>query len=169
MRTPRTMVTFKAHGTRFTYRIAGIIIHDGYVLFQSITDPGLEPFWFLPGGRAELNEPATETLKREMQEELGVEATIERLVYVVENFFAAPDDGAPQHELGLYFLMTFPPNSYLYERQEHIERIDEVGNLIAFDWLPLAELEQLAVQPTFLRKALQNLPEQITHIVNIDE
>ncbi len=169
MHIPRTMVTFKAYDIRFTYRIAGIVIHDGYVLFQSITDPGLEPFWFLPGGRAELNESAAETLKREIQEELGVEATIERLVYVVENFFAAPDDGTPQHELGLYFLITFPPNSYLYERQEHIERVDEAGHQIEFDWLPLAKLERLAVQPHFLRKALQNLPEQITHIVNIDE
>lgn len=167
MHIPRTMVTFKAHDTRFTYRIAGIVIHDGRVLFQSVTDPGLEPFWFLPGGRAELNEPATETLKREMQEELGVEITIERLVYVVENFFA--ESGASQHELGLYFLMTFPPNLDLYEQCEHFERTDEVGNLIAFDWLPLAELERLAVQPIFLRKGLQALPEQITHIVNIDE
>lgn len=169
MRTPRTMVTFRAHGTRFTYRIAGIIIHDGYVLFQSITDPDLDPFWFLPGGRAELNESAMETLKREMQEELGVEVAVERLVYVVENFFSAPNSGASQHELGLYFLMTCPPGSYLYERHERFERIDEAGHLIAFDWLPLAELEHLAVQPRFLRKALQVLPEQITHILNIDE
>lgn len=61
MQTPRTMITFKEHGTRFTYRIGGIALHNNRVLLQYADEA--EPFWFLPGGRAEIYEPAQETLK----------------------------------------------------------------------------------------------------------
>lgn len=34
METPRTMITFKTNEARFTYRVAGIAIYNGQVLFQ---------------------------------------------------------------------------------------------------------------------------------------
>src|SRR5574337_1309183 len=106
MHTSRTMITFKPAEIRFTYRVGGILIHHEHVLCQAAYKEG---YWFLPGGRAELGESASVTLLREMQEELGVAMKIERLLYVVENFFNDPNDSS--HELGLYFLVTAPVNS----------------------------------------------------------
>src|SRR5690348_17531423 len=88
------MITFEREHIRFNYRIAGVTIRDGKVLVQQ---PERGGFCFLPGGRAELLESASETLRREMQEELHVDATIGRLLWIVENFFAF--EGRDFHEL----------------------------------------------------------------------
>ena len=159
MHTPRTMITFKPGGIRFTFRVGGILIHNEHVLCQAASD---EDSWFLPGGRAELGESASVSLLREMQEELGVAMKIERLLYVVENFFTDPNNF--WHEIGLYFLMTAPVDSYLNQSLQTIERVDEVGNHLRFDWLPIAQVEAFALYPPFFQKALQEIPEHTVHI-----
>ncbi len=70
------MITFTREGVRFNHRVAGIAIDDGRVLLHQFEG---EDFWALPGGRAELLEPATETLRREMREELAIEVDVIRL------------------------------------------------------------------------------------------
>ena len=86
---------------------------------------------------------------------------IERLIYIVENFFTDANDS--WHELGLYFLMTAPTDSYLNQSLETIMREDEVGNHLRFDWLPIAQLESYALYPPFFQKALQEIPEHTVH------
>ena len=159
MHTPRTMITFKPGEIRFTYRVGGILIRNEHVLCQAASE---EDSWFLPGGRAELGESASVSLIREMQEELDVAMKIERLLYVVENFFTDSND--TWHELGLYFLMTAPAESYLNQSLDTIERVDEVGNHLRFDWLPIAQLETFPLYPPFFQKALQEIPEYTVHI-----
>ncbi len=108
-----------------------------------------------------MGETASVTLVREMQEELGVTIKIERLLYIVENFFTDPNDIC--HELGLYFLITAPADSYLTQSLETIMREDEVGNHLRFDWLPIAHLESYALYPSFFQKSLQEIPEHTLH------
>ncbi len=157
------MITFKQGSTKFTYRIGGIAIHNGRVLFQRATLDPAHIFWFLPGGRAEVGESAQETLEREMIEEMGERVHVGPLLYVVENFFA---DSQKHHELGLYFAMSLQTDSPYLREMRTIVR-EEVGfDLpIIFDWLPLSQLAEMNVQPGFFRKALQQLPEQPMHIV----
>ena len=159
MQTPRNMITFKPGEIRFTYRVGGILINDEHILCQA---DSTEDFWFLPGGRAEFGETASVTLVREMQEELGVAMKIERLLYIVENFFTDPNDS--WHELGLYFLMTAPTDSYVNQSLETIWRVDEMGNDLHFDWLPIAQLETFPLYPPFFQKALQQIPKCTVHI-----
>ena len=159
MHTPRTMITFKSGEIRFNYRIGGILIQQEHVLCQTTSN---ENFFFLPGGRAELGETASATLMREIQEELGVLMKIERLLYVAENFFTDQND--LWHELGLYFLMTAPADSYLNQSLETIWRDDELGNHLRFDWLRIAQLETFPLYPTFFQKALQKIPAHTVHI-----
>ena len=159
MHIPRTMITFKSGEIRFNYRVGGILIQHEHILCQSASS---ENFFFLPGGRTELDETASASLLREMQEELGVLMKIERLLYVVENFFTEPND--TWHELGLYFLMTAPAGSYLNYSLETIWRDDEMGNHLRFDWLPIAQLEAFPLYPLFFQKALQQIPECTIHI-----
>ena len=159
MHMPRTMITFKPGEIRFTYRVGGILIRNEHVLCQAASR---EAFFFLPGGRAELGETASATLQREMQEELGLLMKIKRLLYVVENFFADSND--TWHELGLYFLMTAPAESYLNQSLDTIKRVDEVSNHLRFDWLPIAQLETFPLYPPFFQKALQEIPEHTVHI-----
>jgi 8-oxo-dGTP pyrophosphatase MutT (NUDIX family) len=153
------MITLKAGGIHFTYRVGGILIQDKHVLCQVAIDQG---FFFLPGGRAELGESASASLAREMQEELGVLMNIERLLYVVENFFTDPNDS--WHELGLYFLITAPVDSYLNQSLETITHVDEIGNHLRFEWLPIAQLETLPILPPIFQTVLKEIPECTLHI-----
>jgi ADP-ribose pyrophosphatase YjhB (NUDIX family) len=160
---PRTMITFRKHGSKFTFRIAGIAIHNERVLCQH--SDGLALYWFLPGGRAELGETSEQTLIREMREELDTEIHIERLLYVVENLFR--QDGTSHHEIGFYFLITLPESSPLTSQPDHFIWNGDDGPL-QWDWLPIAQLPNLPLYPQFLSTALtKNLPDHPLHIVNI--
>ncbi len=157
--TSRSLITFKPGEIRFTYRVGGILIQHEHVLCQSASEEG---FWFLPGGRAEVGESARVTLLRETQEELGEVLQIGRLLYVVENFFT--DASGAWHELGLYFLLSAPADSLLTQSLETFRRLDEVGNSLRFDWLPIAQLETFPLYPPFFQKALKNIPAHPVHI-----
>ena len=157
------MITFTRGDLRFNYRITGVAICDGKVLLQK---PAEEGFWFLPGGRAELRETAEETLRREMREELHTDITVERLLWVVENFFQ--HGGRTFHELGLYFLMSFPKDSPVLDTGQTFivqEAVQEAGYEFIFQWHPLDSLKGIPLHPSFLQTALQKLPDGTEHIV----
>jgi ADP-ribose pyrophosphatase YjhB (NUDIX family) len=139
---------------RFNFRVAGVAYARGRVLLQRV--PEID-FWFLPGGRVEMLETATDALRREIREELGVAVDVGRLLWVVENFFTM--DGRQYHELGLYFAIQVPSS------------LDGDGEFRAFDqsvelymrWLPLDNLPQ--IRPSFLHEALQAPPATTAHVV----
>ena len=157
------MITFDKGNLRFSYRVAGVAIHDGKVLVQ---EPLNGSFCFLPGGRAELQESASETLRREMQEELHVDVTVGRLLWVVENFFEHGDKTF--HELGLYFLMTFPDDSPVVDTSKTFA-VQEGHHQYVFQWRALDSLGSIQIYPSFLQTALQSLPDGTGHIVHIDK
>jgi 8-oxo-dGTP pyrophosphatase MutT (NUDIX family) len=157
------MITFDRGNLRFSYRVAGVAIRDGKVLVQQSVNG---EFCFLPGGRAELQESAGETLRREMQEELHVDVTVGRLLWVVENFFE--HGGKIFHELGLYFLMIFPDDSPVIDTSKTFS-VQEGHHEYVFQWRSLDDLIAVPVYPSFLQTALQALPDGTEHIVHIDD
>ncbi len=155
------MITFDEGKARFNYRVVGIALDGSRVLLHRAD---WERFWYLPGGRGELLEPARETLKREMREELGVEIEVGRLVWVAENFFEHEEKS--YHELGFYFLMTLPDGSGLRRKDEFVG--DEEGVKLIFKWFPIDELEGVPLYPAFLREGLRSIPQSTEHVVYTD-
>ncbi len=171
-----SMIMIKTEDRRFSMRAAALMLHEQHVLLQLAAGSGDgavgddDDFWFVPGGRIELLEPAHTTLAREMHEELGVEVCIERLLWIVENFFV--HRGRAGHEIGFYFLATLPPPDvvpHLYARGETIVTHDEQGIEQVYRWVALDALNDIAFYPTFLRHRLRALPMQTEHLVHIDE
>lgn len=159
------MIEFDQEGVRFNYRVGAIIFDEGRVLLQSV--PYEEDcFWCLPGGRAELLEPAEETVRREMLEEISEEVRVERLVWVMENFF--DHRGRTYHELGLYFLAELPSDSPLRGRREPFVGYETDGSEITFEWHDLARLAELPLHPTFFRTALAALPATTEYVLHRD-
>ena len=156
------MITFEQGSVRFNYRVVGIALDGDRVLLHRWEK---DDFWALPGGRGELLEPAEETLAREMREELGVDIRIERLVWVVENFFEYDDHD--YHELAFYFLMVLPPDCYVLKKHEPFWSEDN-GVTITFQWFRRDEVADLELYPTFLKQGLRSLPETTQHIVHVD-
>ena len=159
------MLIIRQDSLRFVYRVAGVAVHAGRVLLHRAED---DDFWALPGGRGEMLEPSTETLRREMGEETGLAVTVDRLLWVVENFF---DYGKKTyHELGLYFLMTFTPDSpvWTYGQSFEGQELFPDGRVLKliYQWWPLADLDTITVYPSFLPGGLRQLPATIQHIIH---
>jgi ADP-ribose pyrophosphatase YjhB (NUDIX family) len=156
------MITFRQGHHQFNYRIVGVAVQQRHILLHQAEG---EPFWTLPGGRAEFGEDARHTLKREMLEEIGATIEIIRLLWLVENFFNY--DGADYHEIALYFLMHFPDDARYSGSFTGAE-----GELkLTYRWFPLNTelLSGLPLLPAFLQTSLLQLPETIEHIVQRDE
>lgn len=110
-------------------------------------------------------ESALDAIRREMREELGTEIRIERLLWIVENFFE--DKGLACHELGFYFLIDLGPEFPHYAPGKPFLG-DEEGVELSFCWFPIDALHTMRVYPTFVRDALYNLPDHVEHIVHRD-
>jgi 8-oxo-dGTP pyrophosphatase MutT (NUDIX family) len=157
------MIAFDSEAGRFTYRAAGIALHNEHVLLQHAARGGA---WFLPGGRVELQESTQETLLREMREELQIDAHVERLLWVNEHFFV--QRRKLWHELAFYYLMKLPP-SFVQRSWTTPIACQEQTTLFLFEWVALDTLVSIELYPTFLRERLAVLPATVEHIIDADD
>ena len=67
-----------------SFRLAAyaVCIEDGRVLLARDAPPGCEANWTLPGGRVEHGEDPFDAVIREIAEETGCDAVVERLLGV---------------------------------------------------------------------------------------
>jgi ADP-ribose pyrophosphatase YjhB (NUDIX family) len=159
----RRMITLRDESWMFQYRVAAIALRDDRVL---LCRDNLNRLWYMPGGRVELGESSETALIREMSEELNVSVQIERLVWVVETFWASNPDQV--HELCLYYLVSLPESTVPSAEEEFtIEEPD--GQKNTFRWWPFDELVGARVYPSFLRTALRDLPIGVQHIIHHDD
>jgi ADP-ribose pyrophosphatase YjhB (NUDIX family) len=159
----RKMLMLFHEDMSFGVRVAGVLVHDGRVLLhRGVTDD----FWALPGGRVELLERSPDALRREMQEELGITVKVERLLWVVENYFEHNDREC--HEVGFYYLMSAPPDTPLLQQPESYGYEDQLALHLIFRWFSLDALPGLRLYPTFLRDGLRALPETTVHVIHRD-
>lgn len=156
------MISIGIAGTLFMYRAAGICIADGRVLL--CRSPEL-PFWYIPGGRVHTGESSLDALRRELAEEIGVEPVIERLVYVVENFFDF--EGQRLQEIGLYFVVSFPEGSEPMSWDTPVIRTETGdGQPLEWAWHPLAGIESLDIRPPYFKQHLAKLPDTPMHLID---
>ena len=144
----------------FSFRVAGLIFHDGYVLAQR---GARDDYWALPGGRAEIGEDSQETIVREMREELGRDARVERLLWTVENFFSY--EGYAAHELGFYYLLSLA-EPFPFHEEDIVHRVLD-GVEVEFRWLkatPVA-LDAHRLKPQFVADRIERLPATGEHLI----
>ena len=151
------MIMFTHDGLTFMYRVGAIAFDDGRVLVEQAVGQG---FCFLPGGRVEFGESAVEALRREASEELGEPATIGRLLIVADNFFEL--DGRRYQEVSLYFLVELDENSPTRGRDG---RFAGAESSIVLEWIPVDELEQANLKPTFLPEHIRTLPNAPLYVL----
>lgn len=150
-------VVFHTDIAVFNYRVAGIWIKNGHVLLHRDVN---EKNWSLPGGRVKIAEDSTSSIKREFQEELGLDIKFERLAWVVENFFEYK--GKDVHEIGMYYIVTSEdePNEWSISPFYGNE-----GERLIYQWTPIEELPEIELYPEFLRTALARIPIKTEHIL----
>ena len=82
------------NGRRFKFRVAGIIQQKNKVLLVRMNE---NKFFCFPGGHVELLEDTARAVERELNEELYFKVKVDKLLYIHENFFDAPE--GKYHEL----------------------------------------------------------------------
>lgn len=165
-----SMLVFDRDEKRFCYRVAAVIMDRGRVLLQAVEDGPTfeEPFYCLPGGRVEHGETAEECIAREMQEELRDDVRVERLLWLMESFFE--HEGMSWHEIGLYFLVSLPVGSKLLTGEgPHHGVEEEAGITFRLEWHDAGELAGVRLLPSFLIRALRELPERVEYVVHYGE
>ncbi len=157
----REMIRIDAPPRRFNFRIAGLGFRDDHVLVHRAIH---EDFWSFPGGRAEIGETSAETLKREMVEELGVEVTVGRMLWTVENFFRYEE--RDYHEIGFYYLMEIP-KVFPFHPSEVVHRLKDGNSDLEFRWVKAtkAALINLDIPPYFIAEQIEDLPQTPAHII----
>lgn len=162
----RFMIYLPVGQGRFVLRVAGVVFDGDRVLTERLRK---WDWCCLPGGRVNFLEFTEDALRREMQEELRCNITIDQLLWIAENFFQGEEEGSePHHEIGFYYLMRFPDDSSYYGKTEPFLR-DQDGQDMILQWRSLAELETCRLYPAFLRKGLQALPEKTEHVHHLRE
>ena len=157
------MIVIDTETARFNYRVAGVCLDDGHVPLNRGTS---DDFWYLPGGRCEFLESSSETLRREMREEIATDVRVGRLLWIVENFF--PDDGRRWHELALSYEMSLPPGSRYLAKDRLHDGTEEGGPDLILSWFPVAALGTIRLFPSFLRTALAQPPAVPQHLIHRD-
>ena len=139
-------------------RVGAIILKDGRLLMAG--NEGAD-YLYSVGGRIKLGETAEEAVIREVLEETGVRAEVDRLGFVHENFFLGDSPaklGRLIHEISFYFYMRMPdgfePLSASFTedgRAEFLRWVDPADNVKLF--------------PAFFRTELLSPSDTVRHIV----
>lgn len=147
--------TFPTDQGTFNYRVGAIILDENRLLMvhgrrrdQSYT----------VGGRVHLHETSEEAMLREIYEETGVKAEIDRLGFIHEHFFKVK--GTSYHEFSLIFYVK--PFDYSLIDPEKIKCDGDTEELCRLD---LNRLPQGELYPEFFRTELLNPSNEIKHII----
>lgn len=121
-------------------RLGVVLIHDGKLLLVRQNN---RPFWVFPGGTLELEEGLEDCAIREMKEEINLDVSIEKVLYLAD-FMQATENG-PRHTLDIFMLAR-------YEAGVPMMTVDENLNEMGF-FTPEA-LAMMAVEPAVVTSRL---------------
>ncbi|MFD1177818.1 NUDIX hydrolase [Paenibacillus puldeungensis] len=147
------MISFTQDRDKFNFRVVGIVIHNDRILLHTTLK---DDFWTLPGGRVEFQESTDKTLVREIKEELDIDIKIDRLIFINEDFFEYDD--LNYHEIGFYYLFSFPEGHEIVGMNGEFNGIEDGGRLI-FKWFHIQELQNIEVYPERLKEDLKDLSQ----------
>ena len=118
----------------------GICVKGGSVLLCKGRKAGN---LYFPGGHIEFGETGRRALEREMQEECGLDSKAGEFLGVAEHAFV--QNGEDHAEINLVYALDVPdadPETPPPARE----------GWIAFEWIPVGELADSAVEPAALRR-----------------
>ena len=153
--------SFDEDGRWFRYRAGAIILHAGSVLMAR---NDAEPYFYSVGGGVQHMETAESAVRREVNEEIGLDLPIDRLAFIHESFFSGSAEsglaGHDCHELTFYFLMAYDParppitaprtTNGVREWFEWVDLATYGRERVAYPTFFAAELAQLGTQPKWI-------------------
>ena len=154
--------TFHAENGVFNYRVGAIILDGTRVLMTKSEGCG---YYYSVGGRVKLGETAVQAVLREVFEETGVYAEVERLGFVHENFFTSDfglNCGLRYHELSLFYYIK--PFDYSLIRSCGV---NDEGQNETLGWIDLKDCGGVKFFPEFFRTELLAPSRNVKNIITI--
>lgn len=149
--------TFKTGDKKFNFRV-GAVITDGKRLL--VTADNHSDWYWVTGGRVKFGETTQAAILREIREELGVNAEIERLYSIDEKFFRIDD--TVYHELEFLFLIKPFDISLIDYDAIHCD-----GNC-RLVWLDVDKKPDKPVYPRHVFEAVTNPSAEVKFMVEND-
>lgn len=155
-------IIFKTEDYIFSYRVAGVIIHNGKVLLQRPTN---DTAYAIPGGHVALGETNEETLIREFKEEINVNIKVDTLKWVGEIFF--PWGNKPCHQICLFYKVSLADNDEIPLEGSFWGTEQMEGNAfkLEFAWIDIKEIETIELYPIEVKKFLADGLNKVEHFV----
>ena len=155
-------ILFKTDDFVFSYRVGGILIHEGKILLQRPKNDN----YAIIGGHVAAMETSMETLKREFEEEIHAKIEVDNLLAIGEIYF--PWGKRPCHQISLYY------NVHLVDDNIPLDGVfrgyDELDNEridLDFCWVPLEDLKKgTKVYPLELIPYIFEPGKEIVHFVS---
>lgn len=155
-------ILFKNSDFVFSYRVGGILVHNGKILLQR---PKNDDYAII-GGHVEAMETSIQALKREFEEELQAKIEVGDLVAIGEIFFDW--GGKPCHQICMYYnvglLDSGIPLDGVFNGYDSLnnKKID-----LDFCWVPLEDLKNgTKVYPLELIPHIVEPKQQIVHFIS---
>jgi ADP-ribose pyrophosphatase YjhB (NUDIX family) len=149
--------TFHLEKAIFNYRVAEVMIENNHVLIHKQIN---DKHWSLPGGRVEILEDSQTSIKRELNEELGLDVKVNNLLWITENFFEY--NNKDFHEIGLYYRVSLTEGKFTLSNEAFY---GEEGESLIYKWSPISELNDFQLYPEFLKTSLKEIPSTPKHLI----
>lgn len=156
------MILYKQHNRCFIARAGAVVLNNNRILLNK-TKTSEQDIFLLPGGRIEFGESSADAVLREIAEELTLDATIERMLWIVEDFYK--DEEVICHEVFWIYKLAIKASDSLYSIDNYKPLHTDSGDV--FQWIPLTDIGNLNLAPPFLKESLQNLPTQTQSKIEI--
>ena len=155
-------ILYKEQDFVFSYRVGGILIHDGKVLLQKPIDDD----YAIIGGHVSRMETTEATLKREFLEELHADIQVKNLLAIGEIFF--PWGSRSCHQISLYYLVELTDAASI-PLDGSFWGFDDLDNQridLEYCWVPLTQLVNLTVYPLELIPHILSGSNDVLHFVS---
>ncbi|HEX5295208.1 MAG TPA: NUDIX domain-containing protein [Streptosporangiaceae bacterium] len=127
------------HDAGMSFRLAAyaVCVDEGRVLLARWTGPGGDSSWTLPGGRVEPGEDPFDAVVREVAEETGCDAVVERLLGVDSRTIPAAHrraGGADHQNIGIFYRVRITGGQL---------RPEPDGDIAESAWTPFSDVARL--------------------------
>lgn len=153
-------ITIDVGDYKLNVRAAGVIIHNGKILVHKNVN---SDHYALIGGRVEIGESSSDTIKREIKEELGKDIEITGYISTIENFFEMK--GLKYHEIMFIYEIEFTNEED--KKVEHTMKNIEGKDYLQYEWMDLDKIEEYPLLPSGVKAILKEKKFPI-HKINND-
>lgn len=143
---------------KLNIRAGGVIIHNNKVLTHKNIN---KDHYAIPGGRIEIGETSEQTIRREIQEELGKDIEIIDFLATIENFFEM--DGKKYHELYFLYRVDFAKeeDKMITQTMNNVEGKE----YLQYQWIDIEKIDEYNLLPACLKEVLKKKQFPV-HMIN---